>query len=260
MLTYNDLRARNDLQLVLLQRAWQAPWTPVTHASFQPSFRVAVATIAKSIHHVGFPHEIMLSICSFLHRDWWDDQRKHCWNYACLSEKSTKAISRKMAPGYSAATVDDHQDVSVHLEYCRRCHVAMYCSKNCKSRDSYLGHKARCCPAMSKPPMDDEIKLYTKILVGEDDKATLPVFLNSWAHLSNESNVENICKEGKTTTDDTINRVHIEEDDVDDGENDDDDASWETMDTDEDEGKDAAADESKMSITQLVRRYFDDKK
>jgi hypothetical protein len=253
MLTYNDLCARNDSQLVLLQRAWQAPWTPETHASFQPSFRVAVATIAKSIHHLGFPHEIMLSVCSFLHRDWWNDRRKQCWNYACLSEKSIKAISRKMAPGYSGASVDDHQDSYAHLEYCRRCHVAMYCSKNCKSRDSYLGHKARCCPAMSKPPMHDEIQLYTKILVGEDGKSTLPVFLNSCAHLSNKTTVENVCKED-TTTGDSGDCVHMEEDD-----GDDDDASWETMDSDEDEEKEAVADESKMSITQLVRKYFDQK-
>ena len=31
LLSYNDLRARNDLQLILLTRAWQAPWTPDTH-------------------------------------------------------------------------------------------------------------------------------------------------------------------------------------------------------------------------------------
>ena len=258
MLTYNDLCARNDLQLVLLQRAWQAPWKPETHASFQPSFREAVATVAKSIHSLGFPHEIMLSICSFLHRDWWDDRRKQCWNYACLSEKSSELISRKMAPGYGAASIEDHQDASMHLEYCRRCHVAMYCSKSCKNRDLYLGHKARCCPALSKPPMDDEIQLYTKILLGDDGKSNLPLFLQSWAHLSNKSTVDNVYKDGEPSADGTCYCVPIEEGDGG-GDQNDDDASWETMDSDEDEEKDTVDDESKMSLTQLVRKYFDDK-
>ena len=255
MLSYNDLCARNDLQLVLLQRAWQAPWSPETHASYQPAFRVAVETIAKSIHRLGFPHEIMLSICSCLHRDWWDDNRKQCWNYACMCEKSRKLISRKLAPGYNEASMDDYQTDPIQLEYCHRCHVAAYCCKNCKSRDFYLGHKSRCCPAMSKPPKDDEIQLYTKILVGKDGKTNLPNFLKSWSHLNSHSIENAVSDEDVKTIDD--NDIQIEEND---GDNDD--ASWETMDSseeEEEEENDADVDESKMSITQLARKYFDDK-
>lgn len=222
--------------------------------SFQQEFRVAVATIAKSVHRLGFPHEIMLSICSFLHRDWWEDRRKKCWNYACLSEQSSKLISRKMAPGYSAGSIDDRH--GTNLEYCRKCHVAMYCSKNCKSRDFYLGHKSNCCPAMSKPPNYDEIQLYTNIFVGKDTGGTseVPAFLQSLIESNNHTVAENDFAEVAETTDD--NRIQVNLDDGDDGENDD--ASWETM---EDEENDDIVEEStgKMSITQLVRKFFDEK-
>lgn len=254
MLKYNDLCVRNDLQLMLLQRAWQAPWSPETHASFQPAFRVAVATIAKSIHRSGFPREIMLSICSFLHRDWWIDERRQCWNYACLSEKSIKMISRKLAPGYNHASIDDHQNALTNFEYCRRCHVAYYCCKSCRSRDLYVGHKARCCPALSRPPNDDEIQLYTKILVEKGAKSSLPTFLQSWAHLNNRK-IEDTTQDevGQTTGHDL---APVEGDD-----GGDDDASWETVDSSEEEEGDGipVVDESKLSITQLARKYFDDK-
>jgi hypothetical protein len=253
-LTYNDLCARNDLQLMLLQRAWQAPWSPETHASYQPSFRVAVVTIAKSIHRLGFPHEIMLSICSFLQRDWWHDERRQCWNYACLSAKSMKMISHKMAPSYDdASPADDHPPM--HFEYCRRCRVASYCGKSCKSRDLYVGHKARCCPALSKPPKDDEIQLYTKILVEKGSKSTLPTFLQYWAHLIHRKIEKTVTTEDTKTTGDNL--VQVENNDDDDEK---DDSSWETVDSSEGEEDGASiVDESKMSTTQLVRKYFDDK-
>lgn len=241
---------------MLLQRAWHAPWSPETHASYQPAFRLAVETIAKSVHRLGFPHEIMLSICSCLHRDWWNDQRKQCWNYACLSEKSSKMISRKLAPGYTDASFDDHQNEPIQLEYCRRCQVAAYCCKNCKSRDFYQGHKSRCCPALSKSPKDDEIQLYTNILVRKNGKSKLPTFLQSLVN-KNRSIEDTVFDEDvKSTGNDNL----VQKEDGDDDENDD--ASWETMDSSEgeDEEKDDAVDESKMSITQLVRKYFDDKK
>jgi hypothetical protein len=245
VLSYNNLRIRNDFQLLLLQRAWQVPWTPETHASFQPGFRAAVETVAKSAHRMGYPHGIMLNICSFLHRDWWEDSRKQCWNYACLCEKSSKAITQKMSPGYDGSLTNTSQmEVTTKLEYCAKCHVAMYCSKSCRHRDLYLGHKAKCCfpPLISTPPCAREINLY---------KATLPAippFLEPWTSELNASTV-------KRTLD--VTKIQTEKDDDDDDnnmdvdENDNDDASWETVESDEED-----IEESTITITERISKYM----
>ena len=109
---------------------------------------------------------------------------------------------------------------------------------------------------MSKPPKDDEIQLYTKILVKNDGKSKLPPFLKSWAHLKHHNIEDIVIEEAVKTIVENLEQIEEGNDE----ENDDE--SWETMNSSggEEEEKDAIVDESKMSITQLVRKFFDDKK
>jgi MYND finger len=158
-LTCRELSVRHDFTLLLLLRAWQAPWTPETHASFQPQFRAAVETVAKATHKLGLPHS-----------------RKQCWCYACLVEKSTNSIAQKMSPEYPSA---NDTSVTGPLEYCPHCKVAMYCSKACRNNDYYIGHKARCGrpPMISNHPLSKELLLYSKILTNDGEDTSLPSFL-----------------------------------------------------------------------------------
>jgi hypothetical protein len=91
-------------------------------------------------------------------------------------------------------------------------------------------------------------------LVEKGAKSSLPTFLQSWAHLNNRK-IEDTTQDevGQTTGHDL---APVEGDD-----GGDDDASWETVDSSEEEEGDGipVVDESKLSITQLARKYFDDK-
>jgi hypothetical protein len=68
-LTHDELKARHDFSLLLLVRAWQAPWNPESHMSFQPEFRKAVETIFLCSKKRGFPVGVGRSILSFLDRE-----------------------------------------------------------------------------------------------------------------------------------------------------------------------------------------------
>jgi len=240
-LTYCELSTRHNFSLLLLQRAWQAPWTPETHASFQPRFRAAVGAVAKATHHLGFPLETMTSICSFFGRDWWEDSRKQCWNYACLFEKDTEAITRKMSPEANTIPTEPIAPVTPNLDYCSQCHVALYCSKNCRNRDHYLGHKGKCNrpPLVATRPDAVETQLYLDTLTESGNSASLPNFLASLTYTNQ------ITKQG---TD--IRKVHSDDDES----NVSDDGSWETVDSDE-ESIDETANQTK---TQKIWKYFHD--
>jgi MYND finger len=244
-LTYCELSARYNFSLLLLQRAWQAHWTPETHASFQPNFRAAVVAVVKCTHRLGLPHETMLSICSFLGRDWWEDSRAKCWRYACLFEKSTKAINRKMSPEGNTAVAEPSSPVASNLEYCSQCHIAMYCSKGCRNRDHYIGHKAKCNrpPMLATPPDDVETQLYVDVLAQNGDFVTLPKFLTVQTRP---------CPKEKTEQLTDLGSFQLEEED-DNENNANDDGSWETVDSDEEETEEEA-----VSKTQKIWKYFYD--
>lgn len=247
-MTKYELSARYNFSLLLLQRAWQAPWTPETHASFQPSFRAAVVAVAKCTHRLGLPHETMLSICSFFGRDWWEDPRARCWCYACLFENGTKSIARKISPEASIAASELITPVSSNLEYCSQCHVAMYCSKSCRNRDHYLGHKGKCNrpPMVATPPDDDEFQLYMDVLAESGNIASLPKFLTVRARPCFMQNAEQLTDVGS---------IHLD-DDEESKSNASDDGSWETIESAEEEEEEI--EEEAVSKTQKICRYFDD--
>jgi hypothetical protein len=238
---------------MLLVRAWQSPWTPFTHQTFQAKFRAAAVAIAKSTHRLGFPNEVMLSICSYMSRDWWDDPHKQCFNYACVLESSSKLIARNMSRDYNN---DNENKLKIPvLQRCPRCNVTMYCSKNCRNRDSYLGHKGMClyAPFRSSPPDFEEIELYKHVLLKSDDTMQSP----SSSYGSNAKNQLPSFLLARTSDLMDTSKAMTEQGNDDNGEkddqDDDDDESWETVDSGE---ENEILAETTMSITQHIRKYF----
>jgi MYND finger len=242
VLSNGEINARYDFTLLLLQRAWQAPWSPASHASFQPGFRDAVKAVALCTHSLGFPHETMMTICSFFNREWWDDSRKQCWNFECLGDQSLKSIERRVAGG----TVPDTGPT--RFEHCPHCHVAVYCSKECRDKDYKLGHKKKCNrpPLLSRAPDSEELELCSAIL--ESCDAPLPAFLTS-------NNKEPIPKPFVANHPDIDAKVEndcdgmVEDDDDDDG-------SWETLESEDDRD---GQNEAELSKTARIHKYFKEK-
>lgn len=219
---------------MLLLRAWQAPWSPTTHASFQPDFRNAAKAVALCTHKLGFPHEIVSGICSFLNRDWWDDSRKQCWSYDCRSEMNFKILSPKKSEQCTSDTKTEA------LEYCPNCRVALYCSKNCREKDYKETHKKRCCrpPFRTTLPDYEELQLCVEILQTGD--TSLPQFLTARSTAA----IDNVRQASMfpSSTNQSIGDENVDDDS--------DAGSWETV------GSDEGADDTEMSpITKTTRIY-----
>jgi MYND finger len=239
MLTVGEIRARHDFTLLLLLRAWQAPWSPESHASFQPDFREAVKMVAQCTHRLGFPHEVMLAVCSFLNRDWWEDSRKQCWSYECLCEQSSKAVAQKFS-GQNAISA-----APATLEYCPRCRVAMYCSKDCRDNDYKLGHKKSCCrpPMQSTVPVKEELQLCVEIL--NDGTTPLPTFLTSRNTAAADLVRQALIVPGNDNGNPGSNLGDSDDDDE---------GSWETVDSGDEEMEEA--DVSRITTTARIYKYF----
>jgi len=226
----------------MLLRAWQAPWTPESHASFQPGFRAAMTMVAKCTYRLGLPHDNIESIGSFLNRDWWPDGRQECWSYECLHDNSYKSVARKFS---EQVPLDPP---SATLEYCKRCHVALYClNKECRDNEFKIGHKKCCCrpPLLSTVPDQAEIQFCVEIF--QDDPDSVPSLLTSLSSaIANRRDVEPDLPDANGA-----DALEDEEDD------DDDEGSWETVDSDED--AEAEGEASRPPKTLIIYKYFKEK-
>jgi hypothetical protein len=239
VLTVGEIRARHDFTLLLLQRVWQAPWLPETHASFQPRFRDAVKAVALCTHRLGFPHDTMVAVCSFLNRDWWEEPRKKCWTYECLCEQSFKTIEQRFSHNTS---IDS--PAAVTPEYCPHCRVAMYCSKECRDKDFKVGHKKKCCrpPFSSTAPDKEELQLCVEIL--KDSVTPLPPFLTSRSTAGVDIVGQVFAAPDGDTVDDEMGDV-------------DDDGSWETVESGDEETKEAEG--PTIPKTARIYKFFKDR-
>jgi len=220
----------------MLARSWQAQWAPESHASFQRAFRDAVKTIALCTHRLGFPHEIIQHVSCFLPRNGWPDPREQCWSYECCVDTVCKTVSRM----FSEQQGEPQSVETPSLKYCEKCHFSTFCAKKeCYENEFKLGHKRSCCrpPFLATAPDDDEIKFCVEIF--KDAPNSIPSTLTEIS-----TAVEN---EGKPSQDEAMQ----EEDGWDDIEEDDD-GSWETMDSDEEEAE-------APSKTAIIYKYFNQK-
>lgn len=228
------MRAIYDYSLLLLSRAWQAPWTPDSHASFQPALRQANMMVAKCAHRLGLPDELTSKILSFLNRKWWPDARRQCWSYECQLNSLVKSVSRKFSENNSGPV---NLRVAPTLSYCR-CGVAMYCSKECRESDYKARHKKVCCrpPFISNIPDEKEMQLCIAVFSHSADSPEKVIY-----HTNPNHDDEDYGKDCENDGD--INP------------NENDDESWETVASDEDVGYEDVL----MSSKTLLYKYFKEK-
>ncbi len=92
------LYARYDFSLLLLRKAWTAPWSFQNHSSYQLEFREAVWTLLLCAHRYGMSSDIPYIICSFLPRSFWPDERIKCWRYECEVENMDYLLYNRGSP------------------------------------------------------------------------------------------------------------------------------------------------------------------
>jgi hypothetical protein len=210
-------KAMVDFTLLALVRAWNAPWSPESHMSYQPQFRQAITTVALCTHRLGMPNELVRHIGEFMHRDWWDDERKMCFDYDCQVEQVAKNMKRKFAAGQTGKLQPPA------CIPCPSCHLCNYCDLEDLDSDYKDGHKNLCGTAPFCPPSKEENDLFAA-LFGSDSSA----------------------QELAAPT-----HAHTEDADVND--DDDDEGSWESMDSDEEE---LDSDATKPTKTRLILQFF----
>ena len=145
----DELKALHDLSLLFLRKAWNEPWTPSSHLSFQKPFRDAVKTINLIGHRHNFPIDLCLHINSYLSRDWWPDENARCWCYDCQIAELKYYLD------------SDHSDIqnetsNKKLLKCNGCKIAHACSKKHMKEVFIEGHLRLCnCPPMRVPTAED---------------------------------------------------------------------------------------------------------
>ncbi|GKY93881.1 hypothetical protein MPSEU_000355000 [Mayamaea pseudoterrestris] len=157
-LTRGELRARHDLSLLLLFRAWSAPWNPSSHLSFQPEFRQAAKCVMLSTHRLAMPRDVGLRIVEFLGRDFWPDDRVQCWRFECAEV----TIFTRVAGDRRATT-----SIRSAAVRCPGCRIASYCCTSCMKDDYKDDHKRFCGVPPFRPITASEEGLVAKILDGD---------------------------------------------------------------------------------------------
>jgi hypothetical protein len=212
------LKARHEFSLLGLLRAWHAPWSPASHHSFQPSFRKAVCTLAVCAHRLHMPSEMALRVFEFLPRDWWPDERKECWCWDCIVKDMGKRHQEKRLQRIGVVGEENEKRDSERvrsLAYCPGCSVAMYCCHAHRAYHFKESHKRECQipPFRRLGPKEDA--LFAEVF-GQEDIDHLPP--------NPDLDVEG----------------------------DDDDGSWESIDSNEE-----LEHETELSTTRIVTRFFE---
>jgi len=165
-----EIASRIDFSILMLQRAWNAPWTPKSHKTFSTHHKAAMKALAIIAWKFGMPNEISLRVNAFLPRSWWPDDRKQCWCHDCqLLDLSTslrdKVTAREASSSQSPSLPQDvpqqlpatmHNTSlmrslptpkvsgSTHLTQCQCNSHVFYCSKEHRKFLMQDGHKRVC--------------------------------------------------------------------------------------------------------------------
>jgi len=217
-LDYSHLSARYDFSLLVLLRQWNAPWTPDSHLSFSIPFRRSVSTLALCAHRFGVPHDIVALVNSYLPRSWWPDDRRCCWCRDCQMN-TMKNQSSQSRDGQSRLRSERKEK---NLITCSGCQVAMVCSKEHMKFLHRDGH-SRCC---GLPPF--------RVPLNEEDN--------------------NLCR--MILSDETEDENNLETNDENDGTQEDDDGSWESVDSNEDSNEEVVLGKSALIFSFFNKQSY----
>lgn len=220
-MTYRELEERHDIATLLFLRALRAPWTRESHASFSPKFRSSVKAIWLCARRNRYPIEVTERFCSFLGRDWWEDEAIECWNFYCHN----RSVADDVLAAYERR---QHEPAKTRSSKCKKCMVPRYCDKTCRISAFRDGHKSNCLnlPFSAGCVDDDEHQLYVDLL-GDN----FPRFL--------------VCETLITQTMDSCMDVDMEH-------GDDEESSWETIESGDDEPEDLES-----NPTKIISQYFE---
>lgn len=165
-----EIASRIDFSILMLQRAWNTPWTVKSHATFSTHHKAAMKMLAMIAWKFGMPNEISLRVNAFLPRSWWPDDRKQCWCHDCqllslstsLRDKVTSREASSLKPPSLPQDVPQQLPATMHntslmralptakpsdstrLTQCQ-CHSHVYfCSKEHRKYLMQDGHKRIC--------------------------------------------------------------------------------------------------------------------
>jgi hypothetical protein len=223
-----ELWGHFNFSLLAMVCAWKEPWNPESHASFSSQFRNASRTLALCLgRQCGgggtgsstFPSEVVRSIISYLPREAWPEDQFFCWHHDCCVKQmavqmfdegfALKASPTTATATATAATTTTLSSSRKHIT-CKKCGIPRYCSKSCCENDKET-HKQMCI----EPPY-----------CGVDQEHV--AFCQSIADGS--------YKLSPTTTQQNEEAMDEDDNDDDDIDDDDDDGSWESMDSNEEQG------------------------
>jgi hypothetical protein len=248
-LSLDHCRSRYDFSLSSLAYAWGESWTEESHMSFQPQFRQAVKTVAMSCHRLNMPMELARRIASCLHRDWWRDEYRSCWNYDCHISNIGKSVEL-----YHNAVKDGNTDTQLGnflftsnglnstFRECEKCRVTKYCSKRCQEESYRASHVSHCgkLPCRKGRPSESEHHLYDTVFACREMQGQLlPLFISNNIPLPVVSN--------NTVVDNDYDDDW--EDEEDDDDNEDEDNDWESVDSNYNENEPESA-------TTVIHNFF----
>lgn len=235
MLSTQELEARVDFSTLALVRAWDAPWSPQSHMSFQPLFRAAVKTLGLCTHRLGMPNELVHRISEFMHRDWWHDERKTCFDYECQVEQVGKSWKRKVTSRLKGVSPPSGPTACVS---CPGCRLTNYCSNEHLEVDFKGGHKNHCGLVPFCAPTKEETGLFASLFPDDD--------VTGVTQGSGDPGIDIMEEDGGGDAD-------TMEEDVVVGDATDGDDDWESIDSDEEDMGDADA---QATNTQLIHQFF----
>lgn len=175
-MTYRELAERHDIGILLYLRALRAPWSPESHASFSYKVRKSVKTVWLCVRRKQYPVEVAERICTFLHRDWWQDEDIECWDFYCRNRTVT-------GDALAAYENKEHGPSIFRTIKCPKCMIPRYCDRTCRTCALRNGHKSNCSKLQfsGDPVENDERQLYVDIL------GSVPKFLTSDASTAQPS-------------------------------------------------------------------------
>lgn len=237
--------ASMDYSLMLLLREWYRPWSPENHASYPPEIRSAVKTMLHASHRVSLPAEVTHRVLEFLHRDWWPDSRRQCWNFDCQVESTQNYYN---AERDARPTVPARFLTTTNYVRCHHCQIATYCSEACRSSDWKNFHKSYYNRPPCRIPGADEEAFITSL---EEPGVSVP---NEGTNVSRGAHVA--AETGQHAHRDDAAEVAVEDDGDEEWEDEEsEDEEWEDMETDDEDGVNGGD----TSRAQRIYRYFRDR-
>ncbi|GAX28014.1 hypothetical protein FisN_16Lh283 [Fistulifera solaris] len=233
-LSLSQLQSRYDFSVLVALRARQAPWKPTLHYTFSHSFQRTIKELFLCTHRLRIPNEVVLRILPFIDRRWWPDRQPECWSYTCQLNAITKDQQRQRQEEDGDPS---HNEIAKPFLVCPGCGTACYCSRKCLKEDLKGGHRRLCCLPPYKRSAIEESVLFNKVFKENIPEPLVDDEIVGSGVSGHEMQVDNVSKSEVVANDANV---------------DDEDGSWESFDSDEDDESLTTT----IDLTEIISNYF----